>query len=545
MDAGVTALDDYNGVDDGGSACCCCDASSSTKPRGEERQRHRDGCASRRQRSSRNRTAPVALTVSAMFVVLGALSWRSDVQVLVVPTNPPIGGGGGKEKGGFETRVESISGTASGAGTESSTPPSLPELPPNSRISLQEAVDAYEVVAGNSNSNTTNPRRAYWMSRVTFMVLGAQKAGSSSLYYYMSQHPLLRTKLKETHCYEGRWNSSDPMCERYYRMDNDDEDYGDGVGRGDAGDNCTSASMSAARGAAASHPVDIDAGKDNSGEYIVGDFTPIYLLLSDRISDLVAEQYPWLKLVAVLREPGSRAYSQYQMRYRFREHTVTFEEAILGDLERLRDCGMLPHLRFREEGGADGGAVAATTTNAATTTTLDGADEQRRRLATTTTNMSSEIQRWIEASSPTPANRRQFDRWFGSERMVQAWKLYVSRHSRSRTTYVSRGLYAVHIHRWMSVFPHERFMAVKSSHLTEPERLQRVLDRIFGFLEIPSRTVEDLEKQKHKHEYDPMSSEASTLLRQIFEPFDDMLSKLLVDNNEGDISNWEGPDYYN
>ena len=45
----------------------------------------------------------------------------------------------------------------------------------------------------------------------SYMILGAQKAGTTSLYEYMVQHPLvIRAQRRETHCLDWRWNNFTP-----------------------------------------------------------------------------------------------------------------------------------------------------------------------------------------------------------------------------------------------------------------------------------------------------------------------------------------------
>jgi hypothetical protein len=44
----------------------------------------------------------------------------------------------------------------------------------------------------------------------SFLILGAQKCGTTSMYEYLTQHPLvLRARRRETHYFDWRWR---PQC---------------------------------------------------------------------------------------------------------------------------------------------------------------------------------------------------------------------------------------------------------------------------------------------------------------------------------------------
>jgi hypothetical protein len=60
---------------------------------------------------------------------------------------------------------------------------------------------------------------------------------------------------------------------------------------------------------------------------VVGEATPAYLF-HPRVPQRVRDFDPRMKLIAVLRDPVERAYSQYQMQVRNRLHDFSFEEAL-------------------------------------------------------------------------------------------------------------------------------------------------------------------------------------------------------------------------
>jgi hypothetical protein len=95
---------------------------------------------------------------------------------------------------------------------------------------------------------------------------------------------------------------------------------------------------------------------------VTGEATPYYLC-HPRVPRLVAEELPDVKLIALLRDPADRAFSQYQMvRDEYGLEPLGFEEALAaeeerldGELERLeREPGYVsvPHLfhGYKERG---------------------------------------------------------------------------------------------------------------------------------------------------------------------------------------------------
>lgn len=69
---------------------------------------------------------------------------------------------------------------------------------------------------------------------------------------------------------------------------------------------------------------------------LVGDNTPYYIF-HPFVPERVHKACPEARLIAILRNPIDRAYSQYQMeRRKGRELNATFEGAIKGELERIK-----------------------------------------------------------------------------------------------------------------------------------------------------------------------------------------------------------------
>lgn len=128
-----------------------------------------------------------------------------------------------------------------------------------------------------------------------FIVIGAQKAGTTALMYYLRQHPLVtkgETK-NELHFFD-RWYA---RGERWYR-------------------------------AAFPRTRSLPPGG------AVGEGTPEYLL-HPHASKRIAALLPNVKLIAVLRDPAKRALSHYQMELRNGRETLSFEEALAQEDARI------------------------------------------------------------------------------------------------------------------------------------------------------------------------------------------------------------------
>jgi hypothetical protein len=163
----------------------------------------------------------------------------------------------------------------------------------------------------------------------SFMILGAQKAGTTSLYEYMVQHPLIvRARRRETHCLDWRWNdkcttteSRREHCHKFY--------YADDLQL---------------------HP-----------SLLTGDSTPSYLLDSRRVIPRLQEVFNWkMKFIVMLRNPVKRAESHYamvtssegteaQLRTRGAEwRDKSFWQVIMEDLDKMQECGLIPYWNITE-----------------------------------------------------------------------------------------------------------------------------------------------------------------------------------------------------
>jgi hypothetical protein len=179
-----------------------------------------------------------------------------------------------------------------------------------------------------------------------FVIIGTQRGGTTSLYRYLTAHPDIGSALrKEVHYFDHYYEKGLDWYLAHFPV------------RGEA-------------------PV-------------VGEASPSYLFHPD-VPERARAAVPRAKFIALLRNPADRAYSQYQMNVRKGFESLSFEDAIKKEPERLSRSEDLASLTWRH------------------------------------------------------------------------------------CSYLKRGLYVDQLKRWMSLFPHEQFLILKSEDLYEdPERILR------------------------------------------------------------------------
>ena len=132
---------------------------------------------------------------------------------------------------------------------------------------------------------------ARWRDLPDFLVIGAQKAGTTALYAYLRWHPAIAGPFwKEVSFFDRHWSRG----EAWYR---------------------------------GQFPL-------RRNGRLVGEASPSYVfhpLAPERVYALV----PDVRLVVLLREPGDRAYSQYQHEVALGREPLSFEDALEAEEERL------------------------------------------------------------------------------------------------------------------------------------------------------------------------------------------------------------------
>lgn len=161
----------------------------------------------------------------------------------------------------------------------------------------------------------------------SFFILGAQKAGTTSLYEYMVQHPLIvRARRRETHCLDWRWNDELKTTEQQR-------------------DWC--------------HKFYFQQELDLHPSCLTGDSTPSYLLDSSRVIPRLMKVFPWrVKFFVMLRDPVRRAESHYamvtslegteaQLKARGMEwRNKSIRQVIEKELSFMEACGLIPYFNI-------------------------------------------------------------------------------------------------------------------------------------------------------------------------------------------------------
>ncbi len=136
-----------------------------------------------------------------------------------------------------------------------------------------------------------------------FIIIGTQKGGTTSLYNYLSAHPfIMPAARKEVHFFDTHEVSGTALHKyrSHFPMTISRNAVGIRLGR---------------------KPLCLEA----SPEY----------LYEEQVPALVAKTLPNIKLIAILRNPIDRAYSQYQMNRRRNIEPLEFAEAIEKEYERI------------------------------------------------------------------------------------------------------------------------------------------------------------------------------------------------------------------
>jgi len=141
-----------------------------------------------------------------------------------------------------------------------------------------------------------------------FIVIGAMKAATTSLYTYLKQHPeIVMTKVKE------------PMFFNNFQQENNYKILGSKKKR------------------LTTLEEYLTMFKDVKNEKAIGEASPAYIY-NPKAPQLIKEYLPNVKIIAILRHPTDRAYSNYLHTKRAdRDNTDTFQEAIELENKRIED----------------------------------------------------------------------------------------------------------------------------------------------------------------------------------------------------------------
>lgn len=150
----------------------------------------------------------------------------------------------------------------------------------------------------NIVKNILQSRRNNSGKKLDFIIVGAQKSGTTALYYYLRQHPeILFGKRKELHFFDN---------EELFRRKKPN------------------------------YNILHNKMIDSSGHKISGECTPRYIYWAPSMRR-IWEYNPQIKIIAILRNPVKRAYSQWNMYRNSGKTALGFEEYILHESELARE----------------------------------------------------------------------------------------------------------------------------------------------------------------------------------------------------------------
>ncbi|MEJ2627881.1 MAG: sulfotransferase domain-containing protein [bacterium] len=139
-----------------------------------------------------------------------------------------------------------------------------------------------------------------------FIIIGGQRCGSTSLYYYLAEYPsIVPAMIKEVHYFDTT-NHRKGM--KWYRAHFPSLPYMKLI-------TCLN--------------------KRQQSYSITGEATPYYMF-HPSVPERIKEAFPSVKLIAILRNPVDRAYSHYYHTVRHGEEHLSFEDAIQQETERLQ-----------------------------------------------------------------------------------------------------------------------------------------------------------------------------------------------------------------
>lgn len=124
-----------------------------------------------------------------------------------------------------------------------------------------------------------------------FLIVGAQKAGTTALYHFINQHPQIVKKKGEVHFFDEQFYKGVEWYQNQF-------------------------------------------SPRPTPSHLIGDKSPYYLF-HPYVPERVHRLYPNVKIIVLLRNPIDRAYSQYWMNRRAHVEPLSFEDAIEAEPQRI------------------------------------------------------------------------------------------------------------------------------------------------------------------------------------------------------------------
>ncbi len=140
---------------------------------------------------------------------------------------------------------------------------------------------------------------AEWRALPDFIIIGAQRAGTTSLYAYVTRHPqVLNSSKKEVHYFDINYQKSDLWYRTHFPLVN----------------------------------------SLKNGAYITGEASPSYLF-HPQCPERIRDRIPKVKFIVLLRNPVDRAISHYFHEVRNKRESLSIKEALKKEEERMsREC---------------------------------------------------------------------------------------------------------------------------------------------------------------------------------------------------------------
>jgi len=308
-----------------------------------------------------------------------------------------------------------------------------------------------------------------------FVIIGAMKCGTTSLYDYICQHPkVIRARQKEPHVFDWKWERIQKL-----RLSNDVvKKHREVLSLQQKAIGSESTESPTPPTLQLKYLLAFDVEQLNkNADSITGEATPSYLLGGAKVARrLLYAAGHKVKLIVTLRDPTLRAFSHFNMtcdmsgteaQRKARGHVAgkSFEELVSTDLKELEKINVSPAM-----------------------------------------------------------NAKVFEDEYLS-------KLPQGHGSHS---YVGRGLYALQLKRWFTVYPRSSFHFVFLDNMSKEDELHEEMKGVFSFLRIPdSYQVEDT-KRKNARKYKRMPQDMEEKLRKFYAPYNRELEKLLG----CDLSHW-------
>jgi hypothetical protein len=368
------------------------------------------------------------------------------------------------EKKSLSTRLDNI-------------PTSL-TTPVAAAASMPSPSSVYYTCTLHNHSHRHPPTRIQLpMMKSHFIIAGAQKSGTSALYYFLRQHPHLQaSKGLETHFFDWYYPSTVQklqwMADRNLTTESEfqcaiKQAYWEMLGVGISSNSSGSASTTTTNN---EKETATSTSHRDWNSIITFEKTPSYFFL-DRIPELIsstfaAPPFQLPKIIIILRNPIDRAFSHWKMGAaqkgggKGKKLLVSFEDLVVKEIRSMRALGLTHAPPF----------------------VWPPLSQQTTTITTTTSNNTD--------TSPTTTDSFLLEKSFSFQNLPNLsktesdaahWKHYRKMFSQN---YLQRSMYSTQLERWIQYFP-------LVQHTQQNKSLLRVI-QFERFLSHPHEVFQDL-----------------------------------------------------